>query len=76
MLRYYSSSELAAFLDKNQILSSTKGQVVSEQSPTLRIFAFGAVLTLFCAATKPIPKAVDRGKHVSVGLPTLLTGGH
>ena len=48
------------FLDKNQILSSTKGQVVSEQWPTLRIFDFGAVLTLFCAATKPISKALDR----------------
>jgi hypothetical protein len=54
MLRYYSSSTLAAFLDKNQILSSTKGQVVSEQWPTLRIFDFGAVLTLFCAATNQI----------------------
>jgi hypothetical protein len=46
----------------------SQGQAVSEQWPTLRIFDFGAVLTLFCAATKPISKALDRGKHVSVGL--------
>jgi hypothetical protein len=56
MIRYYNSSTLAAFLDKNQILSSTKGQVVSEQWPTLRIFDFGAVLTLFCAATNQYPR--------------------
>jgi hypothetical protein len=44
MLRYCSSSKLAAFLANNQILSSTKGQVMSEQWPTFRIFDFGAVL--------------------------------